>query len=189
MTEDAAELILVLMVIASALLYRFAMPRLRRPSVPARTSPDLEKVILVGMMFCTMAVIPFLDMMVPWFEFADIVFMDEVAWLGLLLGSAAVWLFWRAKEDLARCSRRPVVSGIYRYLRHPACAAMLLWSLAQLLLLQNWLAGPAAALTFTMVYLLQLPREEQRMLERYGHRYLDYMARTPAILPRFSRYR
>jgi len=64
---------------------------------------------------------------------------------------------------------------------------MLLWSLAQLLLLQNWLAGPVAALTFLLFYLLRVPLKEQRMLERHGFRYLDYMNRTGGLVPRWFR--
>ncbi|ASK33047.1 isoprenylcysteine carboxylmethyltransferase family protein [Alloalcanivorax mobilis] len=193
MTENAAELVLVLMTSASLLLHWLGV---RRP-VRARHRPapplDVEQLVLVTLVAITMVVIPLLDNLVPWFEFADFMFLDEFAWFGLMLGAAAVWLFWRANSDWA--SRHPgdgttvMDRGVYRYLRHPVYAAMLLWSLAQLLLLQNWLAGPAAALTFILVYLLRVPVEEQQRLERHGHRYLDYMERTGAIVPRFTRQR
>lgn len=188
MTENAAELIVVLMMIASLLLHG-CDPRV---TLSRRRGRDLEKVVLRALVVVAMVLVPLLDALVPWFEFADFVFLDEVAWLGLLLGSASVWLLWRAHRD-----GRPVVGddgvlrayGVYRYLRHPAYAAMLLWALAQLLLLQNWLAGPVAAVTFALVYLLRVPLEEQRHLEHHGHRYLDYMERTGGILPRLTRHR
>ncbi|HCE41181.1 Farnesyl cysteine carboxyl-methyltransferase [Alcanivorax sp. 521-1] len=191
MTENAAELIVVLMMIASLLLHG-CDPRVAALRRPRRRGRDLEKHVLQVLVVVAMVLVPLLDALVPWFEFADFVFLDEVAWLGLLLGSASVWLLWRARRD-----GRPVVGddgvlrahGVYRYLRHPAYAAMLLWALAQLLLLQNWLAGPVAAVTFALAYLLRVPLEEQRHLERHGHRYLDYMERTGGILPRLTRHR
>lgn len=193
MTEDAAELTLVLIALASLQLHWLGVRRRRRYASRRGASPDLEKVALLVLVAVTMVLIPLLDLFVPWFEFADLVFLDEVAWIGLGLGSAAVWLFWRAETDWQRFCRRQadalVDRGIYRHLRHPHYAAMLLWTLAQLLLLQNWLAGPAAALTFAIVYLLRVPLEEQHLLERHGHHYLDYMERTGGILPRWPRDR
>lgn len=193
MTADAAELILVLMTTASLLLYLgIRRPAAGRSLLPARPR-GVEELVLISLVAVTMVVVPVLDNLGPWFEFADFIFLDQVAWGGLMLGAAAVWLFWRAQKDWA--DHRPqypdavMDHGIYRYLRYPAYAAMLLWSLAQSLLLQNWLAGPAAALTFAIVYMLRVPLEEQQRLERYGHRYLDYMERTGAILPRFTRNR
>lgn len=192
MTEDIAELILVLMTTASLLLYLGIRAPARAPR-PAPRPLDVEQLILFSLIAVTMVVIPVLDNLGPWFEFADFMFLDEVAWFGLLSGAAAMWLFWRAQKDRARhrALRGDAVMdrGIYRYLRYPTYAAMLLWSLAQSLLLQNWLAGPAAALTFALVYALRVPLVERRRLERHGHRYLDYMERTGAILPRFTRNR
>lgn len=193
MTEDVAELILVLIALASLQLHWLGVRRRVRETKPGGQLPDAEKLALMALVAITMLLIPLLDLFVPWFEFADLVFLDEVAWLGLALGTSAVWLFWRAECDWQRFAGRGETlldRGVYRHLRHPHYAALLLWTLAQLLLLQNWLAGPAAALTFALVYLLRVPVEEQRQLERHGHQYLDYMEKTGAIVPRlYSRDR
>ena len=58
--------------------------------------------------------------------------------------------------------------------------------MAQLLLSQNWLAGLAGLVTFGLVYLLRVPREEEQGLEKYGHHYLEYMEQTGELWPRLT---
>ncbi len=183
MTQDTAELILIMMILLCAGL------RWPHRHTSGMAAGDVEGWLLLALTTVTMLVVPVLDAVVPWLEFADLSFHDEAAWVGLALGTSALWLFWRAQGDVRRSAslQQVVTFGIYRHLRHPMYTAMLLWALAQILLLQNWLAGPAAAVTFLLVYVLRMPRREQRLLERYGYRYLEYMERTGGLLPRLPR--
>lgn len=77
-----------------------------------------------------------------------------------------------------------VTTGVYRHIRHPVYASQALWSLAQLLLLPNWLAGWAGPVNFLPLYLSHIPHEEQMMRDDFGERYRAYAARTGRILPR-----
>ena len=63
-------------------------------------------------------------------------------------------------------------------------AAHWLWAIAQALLIANWLAGPAMLVTFGVLYLLRVPREERLLLEHFGEEYRSYMQRTGWIVPR-----
>ncbi len=108
---------------------------------------------------------------------------------------AALWLFWRSHADLGlnwsvtleiRKEHQLITNGVYRSIRHPMYAAIWLFSLAQALLLANWLAGPAALVTFAPMYLLRTPREERMMCEIFGQEYRDYMARTGRLFPRLT---
>lgn len=196
MTEDFAELLLVLSVFTGLLLLQGGivanvLKRSRRSSQRL----DLEMCLLLALIAGTMVLLPVIDVLVSWLEFADMHFRDEVAVAGLLVGAAAIWLFWRAQRDLLRRDSRSryeqelITEGVFRYVRHPFYTTLFLWVVAQALLLQNWLAGAAAVLTFLVVYALRIPYEEQRALERFGHRYLDYMSRTGSLLPRWPRDR
>jgi protein-S-isoprenylcysteine O-methyltransferase Ste14 len=62
-------------------------------------------------------------------------------------------------------------------------SAFWLWALAQLLLLPNWIAGPAGLVGFGILFFGRLGREEQMMLEKFGDEYRAYMARTKRIIP------
>ena len=77
-----------------------------------------------------------------------------------------------------------VTGGVYAHMRHPLYASLVLWAAAQPLLLQNLLAGFAGAMAALLIWLIRVPREERMMLERFGDRYRQYMARTGRLLPR-----
>jgi protein-S-isoprenylcysteine O-methyltransferase Ste14 len=104
----------------------------------------------------------------------------------------ALWLFWRSHADLGhnwsvtlelRKGHQLVKDGVYRSIRHPMYASILLFGLGQGLLLQNWLAGWSAFLAFALMYFVRTPREEHMMCEFFGQEYRDYMRRTGRVFP------
>ena len=64
-------------------------------------------------------------------------------------------------------------------------ASQWLWVIAQILLLQNWLAGPIDLLVFIPFYLLRVQAEEKMMLETFGDQYRQYMKETGGVIPKF----
>ena len=124
--------------------------------------------------------------------FANYPFQPWQGWLGVAIFAASLWLFWRTHKDLGRNwsvtlvvreAHRLVTGGVYHYVRHPMYSAFWLWALAQLLLLPNWIAGPAGLVGFGALFFLRVGREEQMMIETFGDDYRRYMNRTARILP------
>src|SRR5206468_9109071 len=99
-----------------------------------------------------------------------------VPWCGTMVMGVALWLFWRGHAT----------HGVYRAIRHPMYAAIWLFGLAQGLLLRNWLAGWSAAVTFAVMYIGRVRREEQMMCEFFGQEYRDYMQQTGRLFPRLT---
>lgn len=115
--------------------------------------------------------------------------------LGTLLMPFGLWLFWRAHADLGRQwsvtlelseGHRLVTHGVYRRLRHPMYAAFFLLATSQALLLQNWIAGPAALFAVTLLYAIRVPNEERMMADAFGDEYLRWRQATGALWPRFG---
>ena len=77
-----------------------------------------------------------------------------------------------------------IKQGVYRYLRHPMYSAIFLFDIAQGLLLHNWLAGWFALLSFGLMYLARVRREEQMMRDHFGKEYDDYSRSTGRLIPR-----
>jgi protein-S-isoprenylcysteine O-methyltransferase Ste14 len=117
---------------------------------------------------------------------------------GIILLLPALWLFWRAHHDLGQYwspspeignDQQLVSIGVYSTIRHPMYASQLIWSIAQPLLLQNWIAGLGGLAAFLLLYFIRVPREEQMMLDRFGRQYRAYCQHTGRILPRLGRKR
>ncbi len=156
---------------------------------------DLQERLLLGLMFLCWMALPLIWLWTPLLDFADYSMPQWLRFLGVACEIAAVWLFWRSHIDLGRQwsislelreEHKLVEHGVYRRIRHPMYAAIWLWGFAQLLLIPNWLVGPAVLFAFFWMYLLRTPREERMMLEQFGVAYADYMNRTGRIVPRFQ---
>ena len=83
----------------------------------------------------------------------------------------------RSKEDL-------VISGLYRWVRHPlyTCGLIILW----LTPLMSWNVL-ALNLGLTAYLWIGIRFEERKLLAEFGQAYADYQRRTPALLPRLRR--
>ncbi len=139
-------------------------------------------------------VLPLFYLFSPWLDFANYDLPGWFGWIGTAVFVVALLLLWRSHADLGRNwsatlqIRREhslVTDGIYRYIRHPMYAAHMLWAIAQVLLLENWLAGWAFLVICVPFYLLRAPKEERMMLEQFDEQYRQYISRTGGIVPRF----
>lgn len=137
-----------------------------------------------------------LYVLTSWLDFADYQLPIWAGCGGVAIFAVALWLLWRSHADLGRHwsatleirqGHSLITDGVYRTIRHPMYLAHWLWSIAQALLLQNWIAGLAGLVVFVPLYLLRVPREEQMMLEQFGQEYRLYMNRTGRVIPRFQK--
>lgn len=152
----------------------------------------VERMLMV-IVFTGNLLLPLLYLFTPWLDFANYRLPAFAPWCGAALMALALWLFWRSHSDLGanwsytlemRKGHELVRHGVYSSIRHPMYASIILFGLAQGLLLENWLAGWSALATFTVMYLLRASREEEMMCEFFGDEYRSYMRETGRIIPR-----
>ena len=169
--------------------------RTERNEKTVRRVDLLEKALMI-VVISTSTLVPLLYLFTPALAFADYRLPRFAPWLGLFVMMAALWLFWRSHADLGlnwsptlelRKGHQLIRHGVYRTVRHPMYASIFLWSLAQGMMLENWLAGWSALLTFSLMYILRTPREEQMMCDFLGQEYRDYIRQTGRLFPRISR--
>ena len=157
---------------------------------------DALERILILLVVLSSLLAPILYLFTPLLDFAYYPLPTLVPWLGSAVMVTALWLFWRSHADLGlnwsitlqlREDHQLIRHGVYRFIRHPMYASIWLWSVAQALLLQNWLAGWLALPMFAAMYFLRTPREEQLMCESFGEEYREYMRQTGRLLPHLRR--
>jgi protein-S-isoprenylcysteine O-methyltransferase Ste14 len=148
---------------------------------------------LLGLMTVVGIVIPLIYSVTPWLGFADYHLPTWMGWLGGVVLVGGLFVFARGHIDLKtnwsptleiRQDHTLVTNGIYRYVRHPMYASQMLFNFAQILLLQNWLAGPPAFAFFILFYLLRVQAEEKMMLDTFGSQYSEYMKKVGGLFPK-----
>lgn len=144
------------------------------------------------LVFTGSVTMPVLYLCTPWFDYANYSASTLQGVLGTVAAVLGVYLFWRSHHDLGRQfspklemqeAHTLVCAGVYQRVRHPMYTAVFLTATAQLLLLANFLVGPAFLLAFSILYFARIEREEQMMLDHFGEQYVAYKARTNRLFP------
>ena len=148
---------------------------------------------LIAFVVLGQVVLPLLAILSPLLKWADYALYPIATVAGAAVMISGVWLFWRSHADLGKnwsvsleleAEHQLVTSGIYSWVRHPMYASFFVMALAQLLLVPNGLAGPAALLAVSVLYYVRRPTEEAMLTEYFGLAYTRYVASTGGIFPR-----
>jgi protein-S-isoprenylcysteine O-methyltransferase Ste14 len=164
----------------------------KKEKMNERRVTSQEKTLLF-LLWGGMFVLPIIYAATNWLDFANYSLPEWAGWLGIVMITGAVIVFWRAHADLGlnwsptleiREKHELITRGIYGVIRHPMYASQILWSVAQILLLQNWIAGFASLAVFIPFYFMRVKAEEQLMLEQFGDQYRSYMQKVGAVFPK-----
>jgi len=201
MLDDVFDLIFLIGFFAASAIRAFWLTRTphwwrRREKVADDRERKQDRPLLL-LTTAGMIIVPFLYLFTTRLDFADYSLPATaklvVGSLGAALFVQALWLLWRSHADLGenfspglqiKKKHALVTKGVYGEIRHPMYAAHLLWAVAQLLLLQNWIAGPAFLVASLPLYFARIPREEEMMEAEFGEEYLRYVERTGRVVPR-----
>jgi len=126
-------------------------------------------------------------------DFANYSLPNWLGWAGIVIFALAIWLLWRSHHDLGRHwtvtvalrdDHELITSGVYRYIRHPMYSAHLIWAIAQIMILHNWIAGYSFLIVQIPFYLIRIKNEEAMMIEQFGDAYKTYMEETDRLIPK-----
>jgi protein-S-isoprenylcysteine O-methyltransferase Ste14 len=78
-----------------------------------------------------------------------------------------------------------LTNGIYGRVRHPRYLEILLFMLGYSLI-SNYLAVYGALVVMAVSLAVLIPIEERELVARFGHDYIEYRQRIPAIVPRLG---
>lgn len=76
-----------------------------------------------------------------------------------------------------------VTTGPYRWVRNPLYTAFLVEAVGISLLMANWFVATMAGSLWALL-VFRTRQEEEKLIERFGDEYRDYMAMTGRFLPR-----
>ena len=84
---------------------------------------------------------------------------------------------------VTRAAHTLVTRGPYRWVRHPFYLATALAIVANSLVTANWFLALTGGISFGLL-VLRTRIEEEKLIERFGEDYKEYMKRTGQFLPR-----
>jgi protein-S-isoprenylcysteine O-methyltransferase Ste14 len=138
-------------------------------------------------------IVPVVYVFTSWLDFANYNLPGWLGWAGVVLFAFAIWLLWRSHHDLGR-NWTPTVAkrydaelitiGVYKYIRHPMYTAHLIWAIAQIMILHNYLAGYSFLIVQVPFYFIRIKNEERMMIEQFGVAYKSYMKKTRRLIPK-----
>jgi protein-S-isoprenylcysteine O-methyltransferase Ste14 len=127
-----------------------------------------------------------------WMGWSRLDLPSWLRWSGAGLGAASLplahWVFSSIGENITptvrtRKDHELVTRGPYRWVRHPLYSMGTTFFVSLGLLAANWFMG-LASLSVLVMLLVRLPKEEARLIERFGDEYRAYAERTGRLLPR-----
>jgi protein-S-isoprenylcysteine O-methyltransferase Ste14 len=191
MTPALSKIVFVMLAIGWFLIrYKYARRSRRTPVLRSARGSRETALLLISLIGLGGLPLVYIVTAIP--HFAAYALQPVQAWLGLLFAIAALVMFrlthralgrnWSVSLDV-REGHQLVTDGIYRKVRHPMYSAFWLWAVAQALLLPNWVAGFSGIVGFGVLFFGRVPREERMMLDTFGDRYREYMARTYRVIP------
>jgi len=185
-------------VVGLAIAEAFRLPqRLRRArssetwSQP-RSGKGLGEILVLATVLVGIWVLPAVFILTNWLGALDYSLPGWTAWPAVAVFALGLILRLRAQVDLGRAwaptvelgpSHRLVTKGIYARIRHPLYVSLILWAIAQPVLLQNLIAGWMGPLAVALIWLVRVPAEERMMRERFGEEYVKYARQTGRVIP------
>ncbi len=127
-----------------------------------------------------------------WMQWAQIRLPVGLRWLAVAVGLAVLpllrWLFHHLGKNISETvltkeRQELVVSGPYRWIRHPLYMAAIVGLSALSLIAANAFMAVMVALAAALLPVL-VAQEEKHLQEKFGERYRAYMRQTGRFLPR-----
>jgi protein-S-isoprenylcysteine O-methyltransferase Ste14 len=127
-----------------------------------------------------------------WMRWSSVPLPSWLRWLGVGLYAAAIILLeWTLRSlgtnltdtVVTRRDHTLVTHGPYRWVRHPFYGSMALVILASALVAANWLFLVLGIVVLGLIA-VRTDIEEERLLDRFGEPYREYLRRTGRFIPR-----
>ncbi len=152
----------------------------------------LREKVLVFIMAVALFVPGILWLFTPFIKFAQFPLLGLYRSIGVVVGGYSVWLFYKVHKTLGdnwspvleiRKEHELIITGPYRFVRHPMYSAMLLWGVTFSLLTANWVYVLSFWSGILLLLVLRIPEEEKLMIDQFGEAYKVYQKKVKRFIP------
>jgi len=198
MVTDTMIRLVFAMLIAAHALARFIWRIYLYQQTQQRKEKSNRKILSVGeiSVFIAMRLWALSAMMYPfnftWFDFPAPL-PSWIRWLGvvgmILCLAPSVWTFVSLGRSFSpglrmRTGHQLITTGPYQLVRHPMYATFFLCALSATLASANLVITFTTMVAITALA-LRIKKEDEMLLKHFGERYIEYMRKTGAIVPKW----
>ncbi len=133
-----------------------------------------------------------------WMAWSEMALPVWARWVGVGLGIACLPLLWTLFQSigsnisetvLTKKNHRLVMTGPFRWIRHPLYTVAMLLFFSYGLMASNWWMMMFTAIGLVMIVVLVIPEEEAELIAKFGDEYRSYQERVGKLLPRLPSLR
>jgi protein-S-isoprenylcysteine O-methyltransferase Ste14 len=157
-----------------------------------KTLNSLTEKFLLILLSIGVLLIPLIWLLTSFLNDFKIEFPDWLRIVGILISIFSLFYFnWIHKTLGANWSptleiikgHQLIQIGVYKRIRHPMYSQMLIWAIAQCLIISNYIAGFSGLIVWIVFYFIRVPKEEEMLMDYFGEEYIKYKKQTGSILP------
>jgi len=151
----------------------------------------IEKYLLLVLMM-GLVLIPLIWLLTPFLNDFKIEFPDWLRIVGIVISIISLFYFrwihktlgesWSPTLEIIK-GHQLIQIGVYKRIRHPMYSQMLIWAIAQCLIISNYITGFSGLIVWVVFYFIRVPKEEKMMTDYFGEEYIKYKRQTRSILP------
>lgn len=162
----------------------------------AMERPEGRWLLLVLRLLALFALLPLLAWLInpTWVIWARFPAPDWLRWLAVAAAATMIpalyWMFHSLGLNISptqatRQGHQLITHGPYRWIRHPLYSFGLIFFLALIVVTCLWSLAVGMLIPFALL-MWRTPKEEARLVEKFGDDYRVYMQRTGRFFPRLS---
>lgn len=166
----------------------------RQQEIMEKVNSSREKFLLL-LISCGLLFVPLFWIFTPYLNCFKIELPVWLRSVGVLISVVSLVYFYRIHKILGenwsptleiKKGHQLIKTGPYKTIRHPMYAQIWLWTIGQVLIISNIIAGFSGIIVFALFYFLRVGREERMMVDHFGVEYLEYMKTTGRIFPKLN---
>ncbi len=187
-----ARLMLVVVILAQSLFSGYVAFVITRNS--AIREKDKQEMQRIGLGLMELISLEIIFVLAPYCDRRSLAVMADIAsarYLGLALYAVGIVLvFWAtialgerySREVTARKDYALIVTGPYRYIRHPRYLGTLFYALGAALVFRSWISLAATGYLL-FVSIRHIEFEEALLQQEFGYRWADYQGGSWRLIP------
>lgn len=193
MNEFIYKAMLVTLVVSMNIIRGYYQRRYKTThAVKLKEKASKRENLMVWLMFFSLAVPGLIWLFTPWLSFGQFYLPNSIRVLGFVVGAYAMWLFFYVHKTLGdnwspvleiRKEHALIISGPYKWVRHPMYSDMMLWLVSFVLITSNWFYAITITTGLSILLIIRIPDEEKLMLDQFGEQYKIYMKHTRRLIP------